>query len=613
MTDMAGSSDPAKASPGSAGLIPAVLAAWIVAALVLAGMWLAGILPNVDFDDQLKLLKVRYFLDGASWFDATVPGILQPEAFHSHWPRILDLFYAAPAWALTPFAGADAGLRIAAFAVPLLLLLPVLVLFRRYVGAIGFVRRDAAFLLALVPAARALFEFEPGRIDYHNLQILLLFASMALTLSRRPAAALANGAVVAVALALSLEFAPFFALVMAILALDFVSGGPGGATRLGRFGVGLAAGALVCYPAIVPPSAYVAVACDVYSLPHVLALGFAGLVFVAVALAPTRRPVARALAVAVPAAAGATLLAFLFPQCLAGPYAGLDDYVRQVWLLDIAQERSLFARPDLIFSAGLAGLAALAIGATAPALAAARGGFRDRDLTIAALFALMALVLSLAYARYLRYLPLFGGPGLVFAVACLAPRLRAAGALLETRLRGPLPSAWLLTAPGLLVALALVGFQLAWPSPISAAPAAKYAGSCDLGAIPAYGWPGGARIMAPPRIGITLLSLSGDVSVVAVPFHTAAAGIERAYRFLDPATSDPRAVFEASRSTHVAICAWRGKPPAALMARYGFAARLMAGGTPAWLEECPTADASPIRIYHRAGAADPASACPAAP
>ena len=43
------------------------------------------------------------------------------------------------------------------------------------------------------------------------------------------------------------------------------------------------------------------------------------------------------------------------------------------------------------------------------------------------------------------------------------------------------------------------------------------------------------------------------------------------------------------------------------------AARLMAGGTPAWLEECPTADASPIRIYHRAGAADPASACPAAP
>ena len=79
-------------------------------AAFLALCWSAGISPNGDFDDILKLMKVRAYLETGSWFDRTIPGVLQPEPFASHWPRILDLPYAAVAWLLTPFAGSSAAL-----------------------------------------------------------------------------------------------------------------------------------------------------------------------------------------------------------------------------------------------------------------------------------------------------------------------------------------------------------------------------------------------------------------------------------------------------------------------------------------------------------------------
>src|SRR5262245_30992232 len=140
-----------------------VFLVWLAVAVLLIVFWLAGASPNGDFDDLMKFQKIRWFLDTGTWFDQSVPGVLQPEPFFSHWPRLLDLPYAAVAWVTEPLVGLDGGLRVAAFTVPLLLLLPSLLLYRRIVGSLGFERPDAAFALATVPALRALFEFEPGR------------------------------------------------------------------------------------------------------------------------------------------------------------------------------------------------------------------------------------------------------------------------------------------------------------------------------------------------------------------------------------------------------------------------------------------------------------------
>jgi hypothetical protein len=588
-----------------------VLWAWAAVSAMLVIGWLFGISPNADLDDAMKLLKIRHFLDSGLWFDQTVPGILQPEPFLSHWPRILDLPYALPAWALSPLIGPHAALGVATFTVPLLLLLPALALLRRIVGAFGFERPDAVFALALIPAARALFEFSPGRIDYHNIDIVLLLASVVLTLSRRPCAALLNGATIALALAVSLEFAPFFGLVMAIHAFEFARGDDGATSRLRLMGAGLAGAAILAYAAIEPPARYGVAACDVYSAPHLVALCLAGATFAAASAIVSERRfwLLRSAAIALPGAAALALLAALYPQCLAGPYANLGAYVREAWLLAIPQERSLLARPDFVLSASIVSAAILFVGALSTAILAAVQRPRNRDMIVLALTSLLALALAIAYSRYLRYLPLFAAPGLVLALASLSPELRRRGALLARATAEKLPSPLIFFAPGLLVTAGLIGFHLARPAEVSIEPAATYAGSCGLDDLPRQTWPEGARVMAPPVVGMTLLENGANASVVAVPFHTAAWGVERAYRFLDPATADPRAILDQSRATHVAICAWRGTPPAELSTRYGFAATLMEGRPPPWLEECATDAASPLRIYRYPGGGG--AKCPA--
>ena len=70
-------------------------------------------------------------------------------------------------------------------------------------AGLGFERPQAAFFLALIPAMGTLFEFAPGRIDYHNVQIVFLLAAIALTLMRSAGAAMVSGAIIALALATS--------------------------------------------------------------------------------------------------------------------------------------------------------------------------------------------------------------------------------------------------------------------------------------------------------------------------------------------------------------------------------------------------------------------------
>src|SRR5262249_31096691 len=161
------------------------------------------------------------------------------------------------------------------------------------------------------------FEFEPGRIDYHNVEILCLLAALALTLSRQLAAALANGALAALAMAISIEFAPFYAVIAAVYAFEFVRGEDQSRRRAALFGIGLMTAAPVCYAIIVAPGAYGAARCDMYSAPHLLTLMLGGLALVGSSiLGSTSRASLRALLVMASGCAALAAVALLFPQCL---------------------------------------------------------------------------------------------------------------------------------------------------------------------------------------------------------------------------------------------------------------------------------------------------------
>lgn len=595
-----------------------VVSTWMGTSLFLAICNLVGYSPNRDLDDLLKLVEIRNFLQTGAWFDRTIQGILQPEPFVSHWVRLVDLPYAAVTAPLALLVGPEAALAFACYAVPLLLLLPAIYAFRRIIAALGFEHPNAAFFMSFLFMLPALFEFAPGRIDYHNLELVFLLLAVARLLSPRPPGLLI-GALTALTLAISVEFLFFFALLMAVFAGDFVLGQEGADRRLSRFGAGLASAALLLYAAIVPPSHYGSVACDSYSAPHLLGLVSAGISFI-VAGALSRRvpgPAGRAALIAAFAAASLTALVILFPECRAGPYGELSAYVKQEWLFRIGQEKNFLQRPDIVLSPDMAGVALLIIGALAPPVFALRGRLRQRELTIFALFCLVTLLQSLFFVRYFRYTAFFAGPGMMLVFAACAPRLAEKGNILAGQITRSLPSRIAVLGPGLVLVAGIVAYPLMARSARAAAPlsGAAFAGECDLSGSARIDWPQGASLLAPPDLGLQILAAEttlGRMTIVATPHHPSWRGVERVYRFLDPRTQNPREYLDQSKATHVAVCAWRGSALTKLEKSKPLTAALLEGHPPQWLIECPFPASSPIRVYRYPAAGGVANACPTA-
>ncbi|TIU70272.1 MAG: hypothetical protein E5W15_14800, partial [Mesorhizobium sp.] len=99
------------------------------------------------------------------------------------------------------------------------------------------------------------------------------------------------------------------------------------------------------------------------------------------------------------------------------------------------------------------------------------------------------------------------------------------------RSRDELPRAWLLAAPGVAVIAALLLTCLVWPPRAAKLLGVDIANACaQASSGPRFIWPKGARLFAPPDIGIAALGSPEELDVVAVPFHTSAKGIERVLR-----------------------------------------------------------------------------------
>lgn len=588
-------------------LLPVVLCT-LMLGLIMILRYARGLPMLNDADDFLRLHQIRVFLQTGNIFDRMLPGILQPEPYITHWPWIIDLPYAAVAWLVMPFSDLEAGLSVASFTVPLLLLMPALYFYNQLMLAAGFRMSVTALLVATIVAVPAFLEFTPGRIDYHNLEVTTFFAALALVLLLGRASAIASGALVGLSIAISLEFVLFNALIVGVVVFDFIFARKHGEERIKAFGGALAITALLLFVAIVPPPAYTADRCDTYSAPYALALALAGLSFMALPSLTSRRggPLVRPGVLIALALASVTVVAVLFPKCLGGPYAGMDPYLRTLFLGGILQEMSFFQRPDLFTSDSLSDMTILFVGALAPAAFCLAARRYDRGLVVFALASLIALVQAVAYSRYLRYVPLFSGVGLVFVVvSLLPPRIASrifAGGLPQTTLRRVLP-----IIPGLVLACALALFHFTAKTAPLPTTALDLAGSCDPSpSIDRYGWPEGAIVLSAPIIGVELLAQAKGPSVLATPHHPAAKGVERVHRFFDPGTSDPRAVLDETNATLVAVC--KATAGSDATSRYALASALMEGQPPTWLTQCPSYEDMPLRFYRSTESPD--AICP---
>jgi hypothetical protein len=337
-----------------------------------------------DSDDTMRLLGVRDLLAGQGWFDTAQYRYLPPDGVVMHWSRLVDALLAGGIVLLRLVLGAGLAERVFVTAWPL-------VLFASYAAVLFW---GASRLFSLRAAGLAVFAasqmivfsdlFAPGRIDHHNIQVILVtIAAIGFGLAwSQPRAALASGIALALSLAVGLETLPVVAVIALAFALAWIVRGRKAARSFGLLSASLALASVVAFALQTAPSLWFSPVCDTLSAPWLLLPlggGAAGLALVAV----TPRLSSWHERFGVAAVLGALTLAGFFllaPECLSGPYQILPEPYRSIWIRDILEAFSFRRFFDVNATAAIQSVAPMLLGGVLATIGAWRAKSAERGL-----------------------------------------------------------------------------------------------------------------------------------------------------------------------------------------------------------------------------------------
>jgi hypothetical protein len=508
----------------------------IAAALALAaGPFLGAgttpqeILPISDNDAITRLLSVRAWLAGQGWFDMTLPQVMPPEGLSLHWSRYIDLALAAIILAASQVVSPQAAEAVALLLWPAALLTCLILLSARTAARLfGPVAGGvAALAVATWPVTRSLY-FGPGRIDHHNVQIvLLLLVLLSLTGAGRPLwRGAAGGLAAAMSLAVGLENLLPIGVAGLVLFWRLWRGVPGSAARLGAFALTMAFGALLLFAGQTAPTEWTRARCDELAPPVLAVLAVAaGTSLAAIAAARRLDGAAHAAGLATLLALGGALALYVMAPCASGPYGALPEVLRSAISTRIveAAPAHVFAIRGLpIFYINLLPAYLVVVLATLVWLRARRSGRGRAAEEAAGLFLLFGWI-GVAASLYQIRLLVLAAPVIPLLTGYLI------GALFEARRarRGATGPALRLMAGVastlLLPWLSLAAIILASLAPSAAGPAPRFdPDDCrstsvlqSLAALP----PG--RVLTYTNLGPAVLLLT-DHSVFAAPYHRSA-------------------------------------------------------------------------------------------
>jgi hypothetical protein len=308
-----------------------------------------------DPDDQLRLVQIRDWLAGQSWWDITQYRMNPPDGGPMHWSRLVDVPIAAMILLLRPFLGQTLAEQWTSALLPLLTYAFVLAMFaattRRLFGKPAAVLAAATFFMIL-PAAIQLL---PMRIDHHGWQLFCFFlAAWALF---DPQRSLASAAIIGFAMALwieiSIEGLPFAVAFMALLGIrwlfpSFDSNGQKSQNKQLPAALATLAGATAFLYLITEGIGQTANNCDGLSPFHIGA--FAAVAAIIGGATLLQRWTGAALSLqakilvgSLAAAAGLAVVLMTAPQCTRDAFADLDPLVRQYWYDRVPEGLPLWA------------------------------------------------------------------------------------------------------------------------------------------------------------------------------------------------------------------------------------------------------------------------------
>ncbi len=311
--------------------LPAALLAY---ALLGGGKWSQyadGRIASGDPDDALRLVQIRDWLAGQSWFDTIQHRIDPPSGGDIHWSRLID----APVGALIRFF--DLFTSVANAERLAMLLWPLLLLAGCFWAVDRIIRRtlgeDARLpgMIIAATATSALFQFTPMRIDHHSAQQLCFMLAMVAIIGRSD---MRSAILAAVPLGLqaliSIEGIAYAAIVGGLLVMQAL-GGRGGASRLLAFLASLlltlTAGLALTRGLSAPLASY----CDAVSAPYLAAIAAALVVLGLSARWLRTSPAMLIIALVAAGAAGVASLLLVEPRCAAGPFEMISPFLRTHW------------------------------------------------------------------------------------------------------------------------------------------------------------------------------------------------------------------------------------------------------------------------------------------
>jgi hypothetical protein len=298
-----------------------------------------------DTDDATRMIEVREWMAGASWFDMTLPRFGGAHPLVSHWSRLIDV----------PLAGLLAGFEIllpadrAELAVralwPLLVFWAFVYLLAREAQIRG--GRTAALLSIplTVTCIIGIVQFLPGGIDHHNAMILGAVIGI-LRLARSfddPRAGWSAGVLLGLgtavgyeALALTAASLPAAALYALLPHRSLL--GPS------RAAFAFAATLAVALAITTAPESMLTSHCDVLSMNLVLLAAYGAVgVSVVAAMEDRLSLLAKLVLLALTGGVGLSVYAAAQPACLTGPFGEVDPALFPVWLGSVSETQSIFS------------------------------------------------------------------------------------------------------------------------------------------------------------------------------------------------------------------------------------------------------------------------------
>lgn len=301
-----------------------------------------------DNDDVMRLVQVRDWLDGQSWFDLTQYRLGPEGGTLMHWSRLVDVPIAGLIGFFSFFLSGETAEVIAVYIWPLLTAIPVILSFTLCLRAMAGPQGIAVGAIASIAFLFGAGKFNPGAIDHHNIQLAIyaLLIFIVIEPNRSWKLHSLGGFLCSFAITIGAETTPLIAVICATIAITWAWNGGKVYRRPTRaFALSMAFSLTLLFFITIPPARYTEVVCDTLSLGYYgLGVAGSGLLFLAAATLSYKSRLTRFSSLGGIGIIVLVLAKIIAPECLQSPLANLDPLLIELWLNNVTEAQSFLSQ-----------------------------------------------------------------------------------------------------------------------------------------------------------------------------------------------------------------------------------------------------------------------------